>query len=473
MTRGRLTGLDTAFLAAERPSQPLHMMGLLILDPTTVPGGYGFERFRDFLAQQMPVLPPLRRRLVEVPLGLARPWWIEESEIDIDAHVRRAAVPSPGGPREVAEMAAEMMERPLDRSRPLWEMVLVEGLEGGRLALLAKIHHATMDGLAGVKLMAALFGSTPEIGPPPAATHGETEPMPGRIELVARAVPWLWRQPLRAARAGFDTARSALRNARSGEPAPEAPELRAPRSFFNVAISPHRIAATTSLPLAEIRSVGRAADATINDVLLAVVAGALRSYLEPRGELPPEPLVAGVPIAVRDEGDERANAVANVNVSLATDLDDPSERLRALRDAMRLQKKRRGSTLGEDINVWLDVPPPLVFSLLARGVIESGLLHRMDPFWNLLVSSVPGPPESLYLAGARLVGIHPLGPIFDGLALNVTAVGCGGNLDFGLVACRRRMPDLWDLADAIPEALDELVRQKGVEVPSQRSDEAS
>lgn len=458
MTRRRLTGMDTAFLAAEQPSQPLHMMGLLVLDPGTVPGGYSFEGFRDFLARRLPLLPPLRRRLIEVPLGLARPSWIEDAEIDLDAHLHRAALPSPGTARELALMAAEMHERPLDRRRPLWEMQLVEGLEGGRLALLAKIHHATMDGMAGVKLMASLFGTEPEIGPPPAVPPHESERAPGSLELLAGAVPWLWRQPLRAARAGVRTARSALRGSHSGGRAPEAPSLHPPHSLFNAAVSSRRVVAITSLALSELRSVGRPADATVNDVLLAVMAGALRRYLVRRGALPAQPLVACVPVAVREAGDERANAVTNVSVSLHTHLEDPVERLRAIREATTVQKKRRGSTLGEDLSAWLDVPPPLVFSLLARSFLGSRLPETMDPFWNVLISSVPGPPESLYLGGARLLGIHPLGPIISGLALNVTAIGCGGNLDFGLVACRRLMPDLWDLADAIPAALEELGR---------------
>lgn len=452
----RLTGVDTAFLMAEQPGQPLHMMGLLLLDPSTAPGSWSFERFGDFIEQRLPALPPLRRRLVEVPLGLARPFWSEGAEVELAGHLRHAALPSPGGPRELAALAAEIHERPLDRSRPLWEITFVEGLEGSRVALLAKIHHATMDGLAGVKLMASLFSTTPEI-PPPARADIETaaEP-PGGLALLAGAVPWLLGEPLRAARAGLDTARFALRGAFAGESAPQAPELQVPRSFFNAPISPFRSVAYTSLPLAELRELGRAAGATVNDVLLTLVGGALRSYLEPRGELHGEPLVAAMPVAVRDDGDERANAVTGVNVSLATDVADPVARLDAIRDATAVQKQRRGSTLGEDLMAWLDVPPPFFFCLLARGYIESGLADRMDPFWNLIASSVPGPPEHLYLGGARLEGIHPLGPIFAGLALNVTAIGCGDSLDLGLVACRRRVPDLWDLADAIPDALAAL-----------------
>ena len=299
MTLGRLSGLDSAFLAAERPGNPLHVMGLLVLDPTTVPGGYRFEAFREFVAQRLPVLAPLRRRLVEVPGGLARPYWIDEPAIDLDLHLRRAAVPSPGGPREVAEMAARMLERPLDRSRPLWEMELVEGLAGGRIALLAKVHHSMMDGLAGMKLMASLFSETPALEAPRGIPRRAPSQVPSRLRLLADAVPWLARQPWRATLASARTARSLLRRALRARGRPAAPALEVARSWLNVQITPQRAVAYTSLALADLRAVGAPLGATVTDVLLALMAGALRRYLAARGVVPSAPLVAAVPIAVR------------------------------------------------------------------------------------------------------------------------------------------------------------------------------
>ena len=456
MALRRLSGLDSAFLAGERPGNPLHVMGILVLDPSTIPGGHRFDAFRDFLARRLHLLPPLRRRLLEVPGGLARPFWVDEPEIDLDLHLRRAAVPSPGGPREVAAMAARMMERPLDRSRPLWEMEIVEGLEGGRIALLAKLHHAMMDGLAGVELMATLFSPTPDAGAPPATPPRADEPVPDRLRLLAGAVPWLARQPWRATRASARSVRSLLRRASQRRSEPEPPALHVARSWFNVQITPHRAVAYQSLQLAGLRAAGEPAGATVTDVLLAVVSGALRRYLAARGVRPAEPLVAAVPVAVRGKRDERANAVTSVTVSLASELADPAARLLQIRDAMATRKRMRGSTLGEDLAAWANVPPPVVFSLLAAAYLDLHLAERFDPICNLVVSSVAGPPRPLHLAGARLLGIHPLGPIYSGMALNVTAISCADSLDIGLVACRGRMPDLWELADGIPEALDEL-----------------
>lgn len=456
MTRRRLTGLDAAFLAAERPGNYLHMMGVLILDPSTVPGGYCFESFREFLVERLPLLAPLRRRLVEVPGGLGPPLWVER-DVDLDLHVRRAALPSPGGPRELAAMAGEMLERPLDRSRPLWEMKLVERLAGDRIALLAKLHHAMMDGLAGISLMASLFATTAQIAPPPEVPRKRPDRVPSRLELLAGSLPWLLRQPLRATRAGAHTALSVLKRAGSRASESPAPALEIPRSWLNVETTSQRAVAYLSLPLPEMRALGRARDATVNDVLLTVVAGAVRGYLDARDVLSEQPLVAGVPVAVRkNEDDTRANAVSSVSVGLATDVEDPAARLVAIRDAMAARKRERGRSLGEDLAAWADVPPPLVFSFIADLYLNLHLAERIEPVCNLIVSSVPGPPEPLYLAGARLEGIYPLGPIYSGLALNVTAIGCGDSVDIGLVACRGRMPDLWELADAMPGELKRL-----------------
>lgn len=458
MTHRRLTGLDTTFLAAEQPGSPLHMMAAIVLDPSTVPGGYTFEGLRDFFADRLHLVPPLRRRLVAVPGGLARPFWVEEPHIDLGLHVRRAAVPKPGGPREVAEMAAEMMARPLDRGRPLWEMVAVEGLAGGHVALLVKLHHATMDGLAGLTHMASLFSRSPTPEEPP-PLEDAPETVPGDLALLAGTVPWLSRQPLRAARAAARSFRSAVARSRVGERG--VPPVKVAHSWLNAPITPHRTVAYTTLRLDEVKAVGHAAGATVNDVLLAAVGGALRRYLGPRGVLPAEPLVAAVPLATRTEGDTRANAVTVVNVGIGTDVSDPQERLRMIHDATAVAKQSRGHTLGDDLAAWADVPPPFVFSLVSRAYVGLGLAERLPPLCNLIVSSVPGPPVPLYLAGSRLVGIHPLGPVYSGLLLNITAMSGVESMDLGLVACRGRVPDLWELCDAIPESLAELVEAGG------------
>ncbi len=456
MSLRRLTGVDTAFLAAEGPGNPLHMMGVLLLDPSTIPGGYSFQGLRDFVADRLPALPPLRRRLVEVPGGLALPSWTEAGEIELDYHLRRVAVPSPGGARELAPLVSAMMERPLDRNLPLWEMQVVEGLEGGRIALLAKLSHAMMDGTAGLALMATLVSPTPEPLPIPPAAPVQAGPVPGPIAMLAGALPWLAKQPLRAARAGVGTARRLVAGRNEGGREGSVGEVPVRHCWLNESISPYREVAWRSFPLARLRALGREHDASINDVLLAMSAGALRRYAAPRDLLPDFPLVASVPMAVRKAGDERANAVSAVSVALATDQPNPVRRLHAIRDATAAGKSQRGSTLGEDLAAWAEVPPPLLFSLLTRAYLGLDLASRVTPLCNLVVSSVPGPPDALYFAGARLEAIFPLGPVFSGMTLNATAIGCGDQLHLGLVACRRTVRQLWELADGLGEALDEL-----------------
>jgi WS/DGAT/MGAT family acyltransferase len=434
-------------------------MAVMVLDPTTIPGGYSFETFRNFIERRLPVVPPLRRRLCEVPFGIAAPLLVDDPDIDICHHVRRAAVPSPGGPLELAELAAEIDERPLDRSRPLWEMIVVEGLAGGRIAVLAKIQHALMDGVAGMQFMAAFFSAQPEAEEPPESVLEPPEPLPSNLELLAGSIPSLLSQPWRLARVGRKTFASVLRSRIESivRREPEEPALPVPRSTFNQRTSAHRKVAYVSLPLADLQAVRHAFGATVNDVVLATVSGALRCYLRPRGELPDGSLVAAVPASIHREGDGRANAYTVYGASLASDCDDPAERVRSIRDASRQQKHDQRDGDAESLLEWTEVFSPFLFSLAARAYVDLGIAEWMSPFFNLVVSNVPGPPMPLHFGGARLLGIHPLGPIYDGLTINITAISREDGLDIGLVACRERIPDLWEIADALPEALAELV----------------
>jgi WS/DGAT/MGAT family acyltransferase len=456
MSLHRLTGLDSIFLAAESATNPLHMMAIMVLDPGTVPGAYSFEGFRDFIARRLHLMPPLRRRLIEVPFGMDRPTWVEEASIDIAYHIRRAAVPSPGGPRELALLTAEMNERLLDRSRPLWEMVIFEGLAGGHVALVVKLSHAMMDGGAGVRLMASLFSSEPEIGVVAAEEPAASDRVPGSLELIARASPSIARRPARIARAVAHAAQLRLELLRSEDRSPAAEKLEVPRSLLNSRTTRRRSAAYVSLSLAEVKGVAQEFGATVNDVLLSAIAGALRAYLLDKGSLPQLPLVAGVPVSTREEGDDLANAYSSLFTSLETHLEDPVVRLHAISRSARVAKTRQGVIGGGIVQELADLPAPWVFATVAAFYSKLGLPDRVPPLCNLIVSNVAGPPNDLHFGGARIVNLFPLGPIFDGMALNITALSCGGTLDVGVVACRDCVPDLWSLAEAIPGSLAEL-----------------
>lgn len=462
MPSARLAGIDAAYLAAELPGNHLHLMAILRLDPSSMPGGYSFEKLRDFMEERLPEIPPLRRKLVEVPFGIDRPRWVELDEVDIDLHVRRAAVPSPGSARELAAMVSEINDRPLDRSRPLWEIAVVEGLANGEVALIAKLHHAMMDGMVGVRYMAALLGSNGEAKPP--APKPSAEPTPSDVRLLAEAVPQVLARPLRLASATgrtlFSLASARLSQLWNGpeEEDESAPAVLIPQSLFNKRTSSRRSVAYTSLPMPTVKAIGRAFDATVNDVVLAVVSGAVRRYLLARDALPQESLVAGIPASTHRDGDDLANAYTLLFPTLATDLEDPVERLCAIRDSSRRAKAGERPVAGEDLtSAWVDSLPPWVYGALARLYVGSHVIERLtNPFFNLLISSVPIPPIPLTFAGAKITGIHPLGPIYDGLLLNVTALGGIESVDIGLVACRKGVPEVFEISEAIDASLAEL-----------------
>lgn len=457
MNLRRLGGLDAAFLAAENEANHMHMMAIMLLEKDTIPGGYRFEKVRDFIAERLHVVPPLRRRLIQVPFGIARPLWIEDPDIDIERHIRRAAVPSPGGPREVAAMAAEMNSRPLDHAHPLWEMVIVEGLSNGNIALLAKLHHAMMDGMAGMQYMASLVSPKPAARPPPPLEDDRRPRVPGPVELLVRAMPTVASRPLKLARFAGHTLQEAIKQSlRTGvDELPDPQPVQ--RCALNARITPERSAAYTSLRLDDVKAIGAAFSATVNEVVLALVGGAVRDHLLALGESVEVPLVAGIPASTHEEGgDDQANAYAIMFGSLATHISDPRERLREICRSSRIEKKRDRLLWGQALAELTEIPSSLFFTLVARAYMSLGIADHLTPFCNLIVSNVPGPPIPIYFAGARIRNLYALGPIFDGVTLNLTAISVSGSLDVGLSACRKMFPDLWGLASGLSDSLEEL-----------------
>lgn len=451
--------MDAAYLSAETPGNHLHLMAIMLLDPSTVPGGYSFEKLQRFIGDRLALVPPLRRRIVEVPLGLDRPRWVELAEVDIDYHVRRAAVPSPGGPDEVASLASDVNDLPFDKTRPFWRMIVVEGLADERIAIIAKLHHAMMDGIAGMQHMAALLGGTPEVSAAPTLPEAaQAEEVPSDLQLLAEAVPTVLLRPLRFARLAGGLAVSMLGSLTRHEEKEESEPRTIPHTMFNRRSSPDRSFSYCSLSLDEVREVATKMEATVNDVVLAVAAGAVRRYLVARDALPEDSLAAGIPISLHEEGDTLANAYSVVIPSLATDTEDVLERLTRIRDETRALKESQQESAGMGgLLDAVEVPPPWLYHALARLYTGLHVIERMErPFFNLLVSSVPGPPTPLYFAGARILGLHPMGPVYDGMLLNITAIGREDALDLGLVACRRGVPELSSIAEGLPEALEEL-----------------
>ena len=465
----RLSGLDATFLYLETPSSPMHVSGVFVADPSTAPGGFSFEGFRQVVADRLHLAPPWRRRLVEVPFGLHHPLWIEDPDFDLDFHVRRAALPSPGGRAELAQFAAEFHAIPLDRARPLWQLYVVEGLEGGRVAIVSKTHHAAIDGVSGAEIVVSLLDLSPEVQCHEPAEDWRPDRVPTEAELVAYALRSLARQPMAALRALSRTAEMALnlrvRNSQPGVEPPPAP-FAAPRTSINTPITPHRRFAMVDIALDDVKKVKRAFGCTVNDVVIALCAGALRRYFEAEGEEVDGDLVAMVPISVRssDEKGQMGNKVSAMLVSLATTIEDPRERLAAIVAGTRQAKEQEKAIPAETLSDWTEFMAPAVAARAARLYSSMRVADKVRPVFNVIISNVPGPAMSLYTGGAELEAMYPMGPIGDGAGLNITIFSYRGSIHFGLVACRETVPGLDRLVDHLQDSLDELSKavQEGV-----------
>jgi diacylglycerol O-acyltransferase len=460
----RLTGMDATFLYMETPTAHMHVAGVYVYDPSDTPGGYSFDRVRQVVEERLHLLPPYRQRLVEIPFRLHHPLWIEDPDFDLDFHLRRTALPAPGGQKELAELAADLHSRPLDRSRPLWEMNLIEGLEGGLIGCMAKTHHAAIDGASGVDITVGLLDLEPNAPPvAPPEVPWRPDRIPTDLELVGYALGSLARQPLAAAKAFRRTVEAALtlrqRNRQPDVTAPPAP-FSAPRTMLNAAITPHRSFGMAEVSLDDVKLIRRALGGTVNDVVLAICAGALRRYLDDHDDHPDRPLVAMCPISIRtaDQRNAMGNQVSTMLVSLATDVDDPVERLRSLQQGTRQAKDQAGAIGADTLTNWAEFAAPAVAARAARLYSRTRAASRHRPVFNVTISNVPGPNVPLYMAGARLVAWYTMGPVAEGQGLNMTVMSYMGVLHFGLVACRETVPDVQSLANHLGDATEELLK---------------
>lgn len=475
-----LTSLDTFFLAAEDGRTVTNVSALAIVDAERADGS---RLTRDHLValvgERLHLLPPLRWRLAEVPLGLGHPYWVE-TEVDLDFHIREISLPRPGNRQQLEEQVARLAAHPMDRSRPLWEIYLIGGLEYGRSAVLTKLHHAAIDGVSGAEIMSVLFDGSPEgrtFAPAP-AFRGER--MPGQAELLARGVSGSVQQPIRAVGAAWRTlthldhvptvrsipgTRVTGRLARRLAPGKadghvlNTPAHRAPRTYFNGTLSRRRRFAMVSLPLDAVRELKTAHGTTVNDVVVALCAGALRSWLGAAAELPSEPLVAMVPVSVRGEEQRGTfgNLVGTMVVPLPTDEADPVERLHRCRDELSDAKERHRATPASLMRDSTDMVPPALFGRVTRAMTRIPATNGLDPAANVVISNVPGSRSPLYCAGAQILEHYPVSTVSDSLGLNITVFSYLDQLNFGLVADRELVGDLDGLAAALRDELDSLI----------------
>jgi WS/DGAT/MGAT family acyltransferase len=481
----QLTGLDASFLYMETGAQFGHVGSVTLYDPSTTPGGSLYEVMRKSISERMHLLPPFRRRLVQVPLGLDHPYWIEDPNFDLDFHLRHIAVPPPGTNLQLSELVSRIAGRPMDRARPLWEIYVIEGLANGLVALYIKIHHCTIDGVSGAELTSTLLDTSPAGSPVEKPSQAwQPDAIPGELEMLRHGLASAILRPGRALRFAAGAVRSLARSPdfmpiareaigldrlpvvgglfrRSGEQvdAPAIPQTRAPKTPFNRSITPHRRWAFCSLSLADAKLVKSVFGTTLNDVVMAASSGALRRYLERKDALPEDPLIAMVPVSVRsaEEKATYSNRVSSVLADLATNEKDPVRRLLRIHESMKSAKRMQQAIPAHLLQDFTQFATPNLAGQAARIVARTRIADRMNPPFNVVISNVPGPRHPLYLGGARMLTYYPVSAVAEGQGLNITVQSYLDQLDFGLIACRDLVPDLWDLIEDLKGSFGELV----------------
>ena len=460
----RLSGLDAVWLYLETATAHMHVGSVLVLDPTTAPERLTYERVLEYIQARMHLAPPFRKRVAMVPFRIDHPVWFEDPDFDLRYHVRRAALPAPGEMRELAEYAADVHSRRLDRSRPLWEMHLVEGLEGGRMAIVTKTHHAAVDGVSGAELLAAILQLEPDQPPPdPPDEEWQPEREPGDLRLLVSSAWHMASTPAGVARASRRTVKAGarmlkLRTSRSSQP-PPAP-FRAPNTSLNGAIGPHRLISLTDQSLDAVKSIKNTFGGTVNDVVLAAVAGALRRYLVGRGEDVHRPLVAMVPISVHgaDTGPSGGNQVSAMLVGLPTDEPDPVQRVRRVTEGTAGAKEQHGALGADTLQQLAELAPAGVAAMAARVYTRMQGADRHRPIWNVVISNVPGPRIPLYFCGAKLESMYPIGPVHEMCGLNVTLFSYGDMIHVGLNADRSLVGDVDEIGATICDEIEQLAK---------------
>ena len=480
-----LSGLDATFLYMETPETPMHVGGLNIYE---LPAGYEgdfLENLREHIAKRMHLAPVFRRKLVNMPFELANPIWVADDDLDLEYHIRSTVLPKPGTRAQLDKLVGRLHSSLLDRSRPLWEFYVIEGLEtpadaphGTRhVAFYSKVHHSALDGAAGVALATAIMDVSAiprHVRPAPqrralsADNFGIAELAASGIKntavqtlKLAKTLPTLLRtvaQLIRPTPTGGDD-KDAVDVALAHHAVKEKSGWFAPKTPINVSITNQRIFSSFSLPLAELKHVAKGNGATLNDVVMAICSGALRHYLADSNCLPEQPLLAGVPISLREEGNTDMNTQASMmRISLASHIADPLARLQAIRTASSAAK---AMTMSMKSVMPMDFPSLGVPWLLSGAFAlfgRSKLANNLPPIANVAISNVPGPKVALYMAGAKMLTYYPVSIVTHSLGLNVTVQSYNGSLDWGLIACRKAMPDLPELAKYMMAAHQELMK---------------
>lgn len=466
----QLSGQDASFVYLETPTTPMHIGSVGIYDPSTAPGG--FVRFKDILRHvesRLDKARSFRQKLVRVPFDLDHPYWVEDANFDIEYHIRHLALPQPGDWRQLCIQVARLQARPMDLSRPLWEFNIIEGLDNipgipkGSFALMAKVHHAAIDGMSGVELSAAVHDIEPKAVEANVKSDWKPESDPAIGEMLFRT--WLnsVKQPVRFAKTLANTVPGIARLGKDiagGDISLKNAKM-APQTKLNTKVSSHRVWDGTVFQLSDIRAIkDRLEGATVNDVILTIIGGGLRKYLLKHDDLPKQTLSAMAPISVRAEGEKDAlgNLVSAMVVPLGTHIEDPAERLRFIHKETKNSKAMTNAVGARTLTDYSQFMPAALAGLAARLYTRLGVSNLHSPVFNVVATNVPGPRVPLYFAGAKMVRMMGTGPVFDGMGMINAIYSYGAEIAISFTADRDMVPDPAVYAAALQEAFDELLK---------------
>ena len=464
----QLSGMDASYIYMETPRTPLHITSLGIYDQSTVPGGMvRFKRLLEYIGSKYSMVPQMRDRMVRVPFDLGHPWWVPDPDFDIEFHVRHIALPKPGDWRQLCIEAARLHALPLDHDRPLWETYIIEGLDNveglppGCFAILGKTHHAAIDGASGTHLGTTLHDLTPDAEDPVMPPVPPAAPLPSPYELLVRAQMNNLTQPLRINEVLQRALPELQRLSLTSQPVQAEPPTvgLAPRTRFSGSVSAHRIFEGRGFPLEKMRAIKSAVPgSTINDVVLAVVAGALRRYLDSKSELPTEPLITLAPMSIRSDKDSPAlgNQVTGIALPIPTDIADPLERLRVVHATTTRSKEAAAAVPAATLMDLQEAFPFALAGVASRLATSFRLSDGTTPVVNTVITNVPGPQFPLYHSGAKMLRQFGLGPVTDGMGLMHPVFSYNGEITISVSACRNMMPDPAFYAECLQTSFDEL-----------------
>lgn len=480
----QLSGQDASFVYLETPTSPMHIGSVGIYDPSSAPDG--FVRFKDILAHiesRLDKARSFRQKLVRVPFDLDHPYWIDDPNFDLEYHVRHIALPKPGDWRQLCIQVARLHARGMDLSKPLWEFNVVEGLDNipgipkGSFALVAKVHHAAIDGMSGVELSAAVHDIEPKPVERAAKSSWKGENEPAITEMLMRT--WLnsVTQPVKFAKTLANTVPGAARlisQVAGGDVSLKGAKM-APQTLFNGKVTSHRVFDGAAFELSDVRAIKERLDgATVNDVILTIIGGGLRKYLLSRKNLPKESLQVMAPISVRAEGEKEAlgNLVSAMIVQIGTHIEDPMERLAWVRKQAQNSKAMTNAVGARTLTDYSQFLPSALAGLGARLYSRLGVSNLHSPVFNCVATNVPGPRIPLYFAGAKLVRQMGMGPVFDGMGLINTIYSYGPEIAISFTSDREMMPDPANYAQALRDSFEELLNAKPKAAPVAKKAEA-